>query len=163
MSNRLQQRFTSFVRDEAEMDKASRTIRAELLSNIRSGVDSKDDLLPQLQNSTGKQRGYVARYNKVHTRYRQWFSNLTFSGQFLRSLKVKAVKGGHLTFFYSGVHKGNKNEDGERGDTVKNSEIFEWLNDRWFNGKTNRLTGVTASAQNRIKKQFIRFLRRKRK
>tara|TARA_R110002167_G_scaffold198805_4_gene401936 strand:- start:4097 stop:4588 length:492 start_codon:yes stop_codon:yes gene_type:complete len=163
MTSRLQQRFTSFVRDEEEMKKTAKIIRTELLLNIRSGVDSKNDLLPQLKNSTGKQRGYAARYNRVHSKYSQWFSNLTFSGQFLRSLKVKGVKGGYFSFFYSGTHKGNKTEEGERGDTVKNAEIFGWLNDKWFNGRTNRLTGVTASAQNRIKKQFIRFLRRKKK
>jgi len=152
----LSNRFTTFTRDSVEMDKVAKTMRAELLSSIREGNGGDDKPLPTLKNSTINKRGQLSRYNRTAARYQQAFSNATFSGQFVRSLSVSFLSKGLFIFKYTGVHKGYFNEDGTQGDAVSNQVIYSELKGRGW-----KLTGVTKKAQNRIKNQFIRFIRRK--
>jgi hypothetical protein len=161
LSKRLSKKFTAFTDSEAEMDKAAKTMHAELLLNLRNGIGGDDEILPDLKNSTIKRRGDIARANRTASKYLQYFSNVTLTGKFLQALKVIAVKTPILNrrrfeFFYKGTHPGYKNSDGSPGKTVSNSKIYKGLTEKGW-----KLTGVTASAQNRIRKQFIRFIRRK--
>lgn len=161
MSKNLSKRFTSFTKNEAEMDKAAKVMRTELLLNLRNGIGGDDDLLPNLADTTERRRGHMARYNRTASKYLQYFSNVTFTGDFLRSLTIIATKTVVLNkrrfeFFYKGKHKGYKKRDGSTSKPVNNSEIYKDLTARDW-----KLTGITENAQNRIKKQFIRFIRRK--
>lgn len=151
----IKKKFSSFTKDQGEMDRAAKIMRTELVANLRSGIGSDDELLPDLKIKTIKRRGELSRYNKTASKYLQFFSNVTFSGQFVRSLKVTS-RGSFFDFIYTGIHKGYKNRNGTRQDDVKNSLIFKGLSERGW-----KLAGVTTSARERIRKQFIRFLRRK--
>lgn len=163
VTKQLNKQFTAFTKDEKEADKMAKVMRTELLLNLRSGIGGDDEILPDLKTSTIRRRGQMEGPNKTASKYLQFFSNVTFTGEFLRSLKVIATKtvvlnSRRFEFFYPGRHKGYKNQNGTVGKSVNNPTIYKGLTDKGW-----KLTGVTASAQNRIKKQFIRFLRRKKK
>ncbi len=161
ISKDLSKRFSAFTKSEAEMDKAATTMQRELVRNLRSGVGADDELLPDLKTSTIRRRDRLATSNRTNSKFISFFSNVTFSGQFVRSIKVIATKTTVLnrrtfTFFASGIHKGYTNLNGTKGKNVANSKIFTSLSKRGW-----KLAGVTESAKNKIRKQFIRFLRRK--
>lgn len=160
MSKDLLARYTSFTKDKNEMDKAAGVMRTELIRNLRAGKDGKDRNLPELSDATKDRRGRLAQDNRTDSQYRQFLSNMTFSGQFVRSLNVKALattaQGREFSFSYDGVHIGYKDSDGDRYVSVRNSDIF-----RGLNNKDRQLTGVTERASITIRKQFIKYLQRR--
>jgi hypothetical protein len=162
-SKRLNKQFSAFTSNDEEMEKIAKIIRTELVANLRSGIGGDDELLPSLRNSTVNRRGALASVNRTSSKYMQSFSNVTFSGKFVKAIKVMATKTAVLgsrrfEFIFAGSHKGYKNLNGTKGQDTDNGTIFKNLTKLGY-----KLTGVTASANIRIKKQFIRFLRRAKK
>lgn len=163
MSRRLQKRFTAFTSSDAEMEGVAKIMKSELISNYKQGLGADGNPFPVLKNSTINSRGQIARYNRTLGRFSAYLSNITITGEFVRSFRTLAVKTPILKLrrfemFFTGVHKGYKGADGERGNAVDNSTIHGNLKSLGYD-----LTGVTKKAQNRIKTRFIRFIKRKKK
>ena len=158
----LEAKFSSWTKDEAEMDSVATIMRSELVANLRDGYGSDDTPLPSLKSSTIKKRAELERAgNKTHSSYFDSFSNATFSGKLVQALKVTAIRTAYLGrrqfwFQYLGTHQGYKQRNGTVSKSVANSEIAQGLSSRGW-----KLTGVTKKAENRIRTRFIRFIRRK--
>jgi len=88
-------------------------------------VEGVGDLAP----NTIRNREYLARFNSTHKDYISWFSNLTFTGQLIESLKVKFIVG-KLTLNIISSDRKHKKYKGKNG-THKSSppslnDIFEF-------------------------------------
>lgn len=165
MSKALRKRFDDFLETPDEQKKLVRTLKSELISNLRSGEGSDDKPLPQLKQSTIDRRIKLSQLNKTDSRYKPSKSNVTFTGKFVRSLVImsKTVKRTFrknvvtFEFEYKGSRPTYKTSNKRRKrKTVENSEIFKGLTKRGW-----KLAGATKGARIRITKQFRRFIRRR--
>lgn len=82
-----------------------------------------------LEESTIRNRKYLAKHNPTHETFEPTRSNLTITGQFLDSLKY-AVRGtGLLEIFFDGNHRGYLSGTGKRGKSIPNAKLAEYLKD----------------------------------
>lgn len=147
-----------FVTDPKELDKSATSIQSTLREGLREGEQPDDKKMPGNKRSTTTRRERLATVNKTSKYYSANKSNATFTGDLIRKIFAKA-KGKYIEIYGSGNHKAYK---GIRGKKLKGSDapiadIISGFNDR---GVT--LLFVTKKAKQRIAKQFLRFLRRKR-
>lgn len=164
----IQKQFDRFLEDPNEQTKTSKIIRNELISNLREGKGSDDKPLPSLSNSWVNRRQKLAQFNKTASKYSPRKSNITFTGKFVRSLKVISAKASRFFGFksisvfeieYTGSKKSYKTKKNrEKRRTVQHSDIFRGLTKRNW-----KLAGVTKDARIRIAKQFKRYIRRRRR
>lgn len=146
-----------FTKDKESMAKAARTIKVETLANIREGFGVDDKPLPPLKPSTISRREDMQDTNKTGLNYSAGFSNATFSGDLLKSYKVKFLGKGKFTGEFTGIHKKYKGFDGKPvGKTVANSAIASGLSARGW-----EFYGVTKKARERLLENLRRFIRRR--
>lgn len=100
-----------------------------ILNDIKTGKDpATGKAYKALQPSTIKRRKQLAKYNKTSPEYSPRRSNLTFTGEFLKSFRSKIIKkaGGFVvSIFTKGKHRGYINKSGKRSKRVENEKILE--------------------------------------
>lgn len=79
---------------------------------------------PKLKPSTKKWRKKYEKLNSTGDSYSTNKSNLTFTGELLRSITYK-ISGSRLTVFAKGRHSKYQGVNGKIGSRPKNSEIIE--------------------------------------
>jgi len=154
----MNKRITEFKRSKDEGERSAKIIQNELRKTLREGVLPSGDNFPSLKQKTIERRRQLAKANKTSKYYKDSLSNATLTGDLVRKIFVKFV-GGKMEIFGKGKHIKYK---GVRGKNIKGSDssiadIIESFASRGAN-----LLGVPDSAKIRIKKQFLRFWRRKR-
>ena len=159
IQNNIERRIKEFKKDTKELERSARIIRTEIVRDTRAGKGFDGKSFPDLSEKTTTRRGRLATQNRTHKDYRQFFSNATFTGDTVRKIKSK-VKSFKIEIGGQGKHKKIK---GIRGKTIKGSDsdisdILSGLSKRGW-----KILGVSEGAKTKIKKQFLQFLRRKRK
>lgn len=157
LEKEMKRRIRLWKRDELEQEQSAKIIRKELAKNLTEGIGGDDEPLPGLQDSTIDHREYLeTTRTKRSKRYKGAdFSNATFSGQLIGSLKVVAEGLGVFSFFAVGTRKPYKTRKGKdvKGDTPTNADVFRQLKKRgWV------LYGVTNNAKAAIAKRVKKFL-----
>lgn len=106
----------------------------EIINPIR-----KDGILPDGSKVKGVKKSWVlqrtrlSKFNKVDKYYKRFFSNLTFTGQFLRSFRGKIFKGKKVSYLIAptGFHRIYKtsaeNRRGKRKKKISNAELGGYL------------------------------------
>jgi hypothetical protein len=114
--------------------KLAKRISNRLLLKIK-----KDGIKPGLSFSWKVRRGELAKHNKTDRWYARAFSNLTFTGQFLKSFKAKIVekvnRTGRTKILFTtgptGDHKPYKKTSEhvnfKEGETISNKQLGEYL------------------------------------
>ena len=85
-----------------------------------------------LEENTKKGRAYIAKHNKTHKDYSQNKPNLTITGRFLNSIKPKTtstMKSIKWSIDVSGTHKGYLSGSGERGPSISNKKLRNYLHE----------------------------------
>lgn len=82
-----------------------------------------------LESSTIANRRYLAKHNPTHETFEPTRSNLTLTGQFLDSLKYVVKGAGLLEIFFDGNHRGYLSGTGNRGKSIPNAKLAEYLKD----------------------------------
>lgn len=159
LKKKLKKVMNSFTKDSVEMNKTSKILQNQLRISLRNGVlpDGRD--IPANEDATNTRRGRLASVNPTSKYYSQYKANATFTGDTVRGITVKA-KGKFMEITASGRHKKLK---GVRGKPLKgsNADIADIV--RGFKDRGVVLMGEPKLAKAKIKNQFIRFLRRKKK
>lgn len=110
---------------------------------------------PKLAPSTKKWRKKYEKVNPTGQDYSTNKSNLTFTGEFLRSIAFK-ISGGRLTVFAKGTHSQYTGlKGGKIGKKVKNSDIAKWQSEK---GRT--IFALTKNRAARIRGFIREALRR---
>lgn len=166
----LSKEFDNFLGDREQQKKIAKTLQNELKNNIRrEGKDANDKKLPALRPSTIANRKRLAQSNSTLSSFQPSRSNLTITGQLVRSLKVFIGRlKGQYEMTYTGVHKPYKNKSGKRPKRVEsttNEEIISHIRNNKYNTKWKRVKfyGATKRAKERIMKQFRRYIRRRKR
>lgn len=154
----LKSRVKEFKFNATESTAAAKTIQNELRANLRDGKlgDSKD--FPKLKTETITRRKRLATVNKTSKYFNAAVSNATLTGETIRKIFAKSAIG-KIVIFGKGKHAKYKGVKGKpiKGSDASIQDIIQGFADRGV-----KLLYVPQSAKTKIKKQFIRFLRRKR-
>jgi len=125
----LQARAQRLAKVAVKDPKLGTRIKNLLLKPIqKDGTLPDGSRVPSISVAWAKRRRRLAQFNKVSKFYRTFFSNLTFTGQFLRSFQVSISKtsdGVRYTIEPQGTHRGYKQVRGGRSKKVANSKIGE--------------------------------------
>lgn len=150
------------------MEKVGKIVKAELITNYRDGLGADDKSFPSLKKSSINTRRSVALHNRTDASYKgAGFSNITLTGRFARRLTVLFKGKGRFDLFFKGFHAPYKaspaevNDDGvlpirKKRKKVKNSIIAGNLQRLGYD-----LYGFTNKAQERIRNNFVKYLRRR--
>lgn len=159
IDRRVREAISNFKNNQKELEKAARTIQNELRATIREGKQADDSSFPPLKRKTIERRARLSTVNKTSKYYTAGRSNATLTGDLVRKLFAKP-SGRRIEIFGKGSHKKYK---GIRGKTLKGSDASISSIIDGFRKRGVTLLGVTDSARKRIRTQFLRFLRRRRK
>jgi len=155
----LNRRIKEFKNDNKELQKAAKTIQNQMRISIRDGKQPDGEGFPSLSSDTLERRVALSANNKTSKFYGQQKSNATFTGDLVRKL-FAIVKGNKIVLFGKGNHKKLK---GIRVKTLAGSDAPISDIVLGFADRGVKLLGVTETAKIKIKNQFVKFLRRKRK
>jgi len=102
-------------------------IAKDLIAGMRKGINpGTGKKFKKLEDSTIANRKRLAKFNKTHKNYSSARSNLTFTGQFLDSIKAtveKSKNGVTMLIEPTGVHTGYNTPTGGRTDPIPNEAI----------------------------------------
>lgn len=125
----LQIRARRLARIAVSDPKLGRRIKTQLIDPIRrNGTLPNGERVPSISVAWAKRRRRLAQFNRVSPFYRAFFSNLTFTGQFLKSFQVEIEKtsnGVRYTIEPTGTHRGYRLVRGGRSPRVPMSKIGE--------------------------------------
>jgi len=157
--------------------KLAKRIQNKLLLNIKkNGILPSGSRAKSLSTSWVKQRGKLSKLNNTSRYYKKFFSNLTFTGQFLKSFKAKITektsKLGKSSVLFetapTGDHKPYKRTKGhvnfKEGNTIANAKLGQYLID---GGRDYTAIGpqvkkqITKSIKSAILREFKLNLKRK--
>jgi hypothetical protein len=126
------------------------------------GLDSKLSPLKSLKPETIEKRKQLAKYNKTSPKYSPGLSNLHFTGQLLKALKVATNSVG-VIIQLSGSHAPYKSKNGRVGRDVENSEIakYQEAQGRKFMGVDKELRQKIREMVARHVKQVLRRIKTK--
>ena len=154
----LTRKFQGFTRDKKEMEKVSRTILRNIKADSRDGIGFDGKSFPKIKSKTIERRAKLSSINNMSRFFKSHFSNATFMGDTINKITSKLVGKGKIEFFGKGKHRKIK---GVRGKSLKGSdapvgEILKGLKSLGYN-----ILGVSQKSRESIKKQFLRYLRRR--
>lgn len=125
--------FNKVIKSNAMLNE----IGSEIVFDIKDQTQSKAKSIPNkerlkpLTKAWIKRKEFLSRFNQTDPQYQLGKSNLTFTGQLLRSLTHKIVGTGKVDVFFDGEHDPYVNADGESiGDSVGNQIIADGLAER---------------------------------
>jgi hypothetical protein len=110
------------VNDAILKNKINETLVTQVQTQQRAFDDKK---LKALKRSSIAHRRYLSNFNATSDQYSARRSNLTFTGQLLKSYKTKISKSGVVTIGPTGTHKGYRTGGG-RGRSIANSKIVRF-------------------------------------
>ena len=156
----LKKRFEGFTKDGKEMEKVAKTIVRNIKADAREGKDFDGKSFPSLASSTIDRRRRLAETNNVSRFFSAARSNATFLGDTINKIKGAFKGKGMVELFGEGKHRKIKGVRGKplKGSDAKISDILAGLKARGWN-----ILGVSEKSRNSIRKQFIRYLRRRRR
>lgn len=132
----------------------------ELIKDMKNGLNPKTGKpFRKIAPSTIKRRKALSKVNKTDSRYSPARSNLTFTGEFLESIKAffKKKRGGStITIEPTGTHPGYNLVRGGRSKSVSNSKIAEAQE-----SMGRQVLTFSKKRINSIKVEIQRFLRQK--
>ncbi len=162
-----------FLGDKKEQQRVARAVRSESITNFRAGKGANDKDFPGLKSSSIKNREYISINNSTHRAYRVNKSNITISGRFVQSFKVKFQKFGRKNkqavygLAFTGKHKRYKSLKNKPigKSPSNNSDIADNLtslgNDlSGIPRKAYDLYGIPRKAKDRIVKNYRAWIRR---
>jgi hypothetical protein len=119
---------------------------------------SADGFKTPLEDSTIRNRKYLARYNSTHETYNPERSNLTLTGQLLDSIKHTITGIGKLEIDVSGKHTGYKTKTGHT-DPIDMKELKGHLKKKEF-VIFDKLINDNKTIVSRTKTIVLRYIRR---
>lgn len=160
IEQRVRRLAKEFKNDNRELKKAAKIVQNELRISLREGIKPDGNIMATISTEWSNRRDDLAEVNRTSKFYKpnSLNSNATFTGDLVRKI-VAIVKGNKIELFGKGRHKGYRGIKGKKleGSNAKISDIIKGFADRG-----DILLGVTEKAKQRIRNQFIRFLKRKR-
>jgi len=110
-------------------DQDLQSIASDLVKDIQSGKNPKTGRAYKgLKSSTIKRRKVLSKVNRTSSKYSPSKSNLTFTGNFLKSIKAKLTKQGNsktIIIEPTGIHPGYNLVRGGKSSPVSNKTIAE--------------------------------------
>jgi hypothetical protein len=155
---RIVEKFDSFIKDPIEMKRVGKQILSDLKTGYINQQDPDGGPTKTISDNWDKRRKRLATVNSVSkfTKLGSKNTTLSFTGQFLKSLKSK-YENGLIIIEAIGSHIPYKNIRKGSGKAISNSELFGYLSE-WY-GRT--LIRVSDKSTANIKTIFLRYLRRK--
>jgi len=156
----LIKKLEAFTLSKVEMKKAGATVAREIKADGRNGKGYDGRPFPPIKESTEERREVLQDYNPTHGDYSAPKSNATFMGDTLDSISFKIKinkKKGKIILSGKGRHTLMRGPRGTlSGSNAEISDILAGLTKKGW-----RILGASKRSKIKIKKQFIRFLRRK--
>jgi len=156
----VKKRLEDLLKDTTMLNEVGETTAKMIVNNARSGSVFKNDKkekIKKLKNISIAHRKYLAKYNSTSDVYSASRSNLSFTGQFLKSIKHTVKRGLIIiepTGSRTGYKTGPKTKD---SNPPSNKQLAKFLAD---NGR-EIFGGLDKIGIKRLKTLIIRFLRRK--
>ena len=141
--------------DRGLMDGIGKILMTEVKETIRSGVSPKTDReFKDLKESTIKKRKRFAKnkQGRKSPHFRADFSNLTQTGQMVRSLKAKIV-GNQVSISFTGGRTVN-------GKTITNQKLADIHDEGNINLPKRSVFGIPKGTQKKVVKALNEFLKR---
>lgn len=157
----IAKRFDKFLAEKLEDRALKEAIAERSISYIQGKTRMGYDLTqegakqPPLAKSSIKNREYLEEYNITDSRFSLKRSNLTFSGQLLKSLFARFEPGKIIIEANNDVRKPYNSKNGPANQRITNSELAGYLEE---NGRT--FLGLDAKGQEIIRAFVVRQVRR---
>jgi hypothetical protein len=166
-ARKLAVRLSQLARKALENPKLANRLKNKITLNIKKMEKlPSGDKVPDISEGWRRRRAVLSNINKTDRFFSNSRSNMTFTGQFLKSFKGviqrfgKSVK---LIVYPDGIHKGYEQVYGGRSDSVFNADIGRGFIDRGvdyrvISGETRKELAKSAKAA--IIKEFKLNLRK---
>lgn len=128
----IRKRIQRSARKTITSERIAKRIRGLIIRGIKRDLTlPSGERVKSLTKSTAKRRRRLATVNRTDRFYAPFKSNLTFTGRFLKSMKVFVGKKKNVTYTIrpEGVHKGYKLIRGGKSPDVTNAEVGAGLID----------------------------------
>ena len=157
-TKRLVSKFNSFANDKKEMEKAAVVILRNIKADSRDGVGYDGNGFPSLKSSTVERRRKLGEVNNTNRFFAPGTSNATFMGDTINKIAAKFIGGGIIELSGKGNHRKITGVRGKKleGSDASISDILSGLKKLGY-----KILGASDKSANSIKKQFIRYIRRK--
>jgi len=163
LTENIMSRFNSFLKDEKEVKNISEQLVRDLKTGYLKAEDPDGGPTKSISGKWDNRRKRLATKNQTSKYFNPASRNttLTFTGQFIKSLKSSYQMGVKTLFIVEadGIHQRYIGIKGKPiGKAITNSKLFGYLSE-WY-GKT--LVRISKESRNKIAQQFKEYLRRKR-
>ena len=123
----------------------------------RAGKSPKGNKHPELSDKWIDKKEELRPFNKVSDYYKSGASNVTFTGELLRSIVFKIMPSkGSVVLNNKGQHKPYKDKSGPVSKSVSNDKLVEYLKDQGRN-----IYGLNKQMENVINKIVRSFINKK--
>lgn len=152
---KISKEFDRYSKDKVFLEKAGKIITDNIKSDSKLGKSYTGDKFPPLEKSTKEYKKYLAPFNTLGDLYGPRKSNITFTGQLIKSIIYK-VKANTIEIFSKENRQPYKGPNGAFKNTATNPEILGHLKKRGWD-----ILGVSKSSKKQIVSKFKELLRRK--
>jgi len=123
----------------------------KVLSEVNKQVQSalRENRYSPLALKTIKRRKRLATVNSTDPKYSSGRSNLTFTGEFIKSITARFTKGFGLNIKPRGKHRGYKLINGGRSKSVNNADIAR--------GQADQGRDIVTNLQDNIVKRIVKI------
>ena len=156
----VKKKLESLLKDTSMLNEVGETTTEMIVNNARSGKvfkSGKKEKIKRLKKISIEHRKYLSKYNSTSDVYSPARSNLSFTGQFLKSIK-HTIKRGLIVIEPTGDRSGYKTGPNSKDNNPPtNKQLAKFLAD---NGR-EIFGGLDKISIKRLKTLILRFLRRK--
>lgn len=156
--NRVQKRLQKILVGALAGKEEVQQIKESVVNTLRSGKLLDGSNIKGLKPGTVEQRRRLATVNRTGKGYSPGKSNLTFTGQFLKSFVASIERGARgiiIKVSPSGIHRGYKRLRGGRGKATTNQKIAAGQK-----AQGRDITAIGPKKSKEIRNIFVRLLRR---
>lgn len=154
----FRRRVEGYKNDAKSMEQVSGIIQGEMRRGVRDGIGYDGNPLPAISVDTAKRRARLATVNSTTKSFMPSRSNLSFTGDLVQKIFVEFIGRGKFQIFGKGNHKALKGIRVKKleGSDAPIADIIEGQENRGY-----KIRGVFPKAKERIRNNFLAFLRRK--
>lgn len=159
VEKRVREVILEAIQEDKFLNDVGTIMQKDIQQKLNKGVNPETlQAFPGLKPSSIENRKRLAKMNDTSRGYSAARSNITFTGQFIKSITYGIIQSGRqkiIEIYPRGIHKGYKTGPKSKSDDMQNTELAKLLKEKgrnWF--------GVSDQVIKTIKVQIKSRLRR---
>lgn len=159
VEKRVREVILDAIQDDKFLNDIGSIMQKDIQQKLNKGVNPETlEAFPALSNKTIENRKRLAKLNETARGYSASKSNITFTGQFIKSITYGIIQSGRqkiIEIYPRGIHKGYKTGPKSKSKDMDNTALAKLLREKgrnWF--------GVSEQVIKTIKVQIKSRLRR---